>query len=88
MFPWFGTLKAQGDAAALLAEAKYQSFLDARNQLFYQVAAAYHPLYELTSGKRLNRKTSTFWNHIKTLPIQSLKTAPLPWWMCCGLILC
>jgi outer membrane protein, heavy metal efflux system len=24
MFPWFGTLKAQGDAAALMAEAKYQ----------------------------------------------------------------
>jgi len=47
MFPWFGTLKAQGDAAALMAEAKYQEFLDARNQLYYQVAAAYFPLYEL-----------------------------------------
>ena len=34
MFPWFGTLKAQGNAAALMAEAKYQSFLDARKQLF------------------------------------------------------
>jgi outer membrane protein TolC len=47
MFPWFGTLKAQGDAATLMAEAKYQAFLDARNKLFYQVAAAYYPLYEL-----------------------------------------
>jgi hypothetical protein len=28
MFPWFGTLKKQGNAAALMAEAKYQSFLD------------------------------------------------------------
>lgn len=47
MFPWFGTLKAQEDVATLMAEAKYQEFLDARNKLFYQVAAAYYPFYEL-----------------------------------------
>lgn len=47
MFPWFGTLKAQGDAAALLAEAKFQSFIDARNKLYFQVASAYYPIYEL-----------------------------------------
>lgn len=47
MFPWFGTLKAQEDAATLFAEAKFQVFLDARNKLFYQVSAAYYPLYEL-----------------------------------------
>jgi len=47
MFPWFGTLKAQENAASLLAEAKYQVFLDARNTLYYQVAAAYYPLIEL-----------------------------------------
>ncbi|MCO5251906.1 MAG: TolC family protein [Candidatus Kapabacteria bacterium] len=47
MFPWFGTLKAQGDAAALIAEAKFQNFLDARNKLYFQVAAAFYPLYEL-----------------------------------------
>ena len=47
MFPWFGTLKAQEDVATLMAEAKYQEFLDVRNILFYQVAAAYYPLFEL-----------------------------------------
>ncbi|MBY5950268.1 TolC family protein [Algoriphagus marincola] len=47
MFPWFGTLKAQEDVATLMAEAKYQEFLDARNKLLYQVAAAYYPLFEL-----------------------------------------
>ena len=47
MFPWFGTLKASGDAATLNAAAQYQIFLDARNKLYYQVAAAYYPLYEL-----------------------------------------
>lgn len=47
MFPWFGTLKAQGDAAALRAEAKFHEFIDKRNQLYYQVTSAYYPLLEL-----------------------------------------
>lgn len=45
--PWFGTLKARRNAAALNAEAQYQLFLDARNKLQYKVAKAYYPLYEL-----------------------------------------
>tara|TARA_R110002012_G_scaffold252323_1_gene431330 strand:- start:1322 stop:2551 length:1230 start_codon:yes stop_codon:yes gene_type:complete len=46
MFPWFGTLRAQEDAAALMAEAKYQEFLDAKNQLYSQLATVYFPLQE------------------------------------------
>ncbi|MEQ9261905.1 MAG: TolC family protein [Owenweeksia sp.] len=56
MFPWFGTLKAQEDAATLLAEAKYQAFLDTRNKLYYQVATAYYPLYELREWKRIEQE--------------------------------
>lgn len=47
MFPWFGTLKSQGDLAALKAEVKFQNFLDARNKLWFQVASACYSLYEL-----------------------------------------
>ena len=47
MFPWFGTLGAQADVADRLAEAKYAAFLEARNELFFKVRAAYYPLYEL-----------------------------------------
>jgi len=46
MFPWFGTLRAQQDVASLLAEAKYQEFLDAKNQIYNQLAAVYYPLRE------------------------------------------
>ncbi len=55
MFPWFGTLGAQADAATLMAEAKYQAFLDARNQLFFQVSAAYYPLFELNRWQQIER---------------------------------
>ncbi|SEG04909.1 Outer membrane protein TolC [Halpernia humi] len=47
MFPWFGTLKAQKNAASLMAESKFQTFLNTKNQIYSQVASAYYPLYEL-----------------------------------------
>ncbi|WP_339717749.1 TolC family protein [Cyclobacterium amurskyense] len=47
MFPWFGTLRIQGDVATILAEVKYKEFLDARNSLYNQVSAVYYPLLEM-----------------------------------------
>lgn len=67
MFPWFGTLKAQGDAATLMADAKYQTFLDARNQLYYQVAAAYYPLYELNLLKKVEQENTEILDSYKTI---------------------
>ena len=67
MFPWFGTLKTQGHAATLLAEAKYESFLDARNKLYYQVAAAYHPLYELKQWQQIEKKNIAILQSFKTI---------------------
>jgi outer membrane protein, heavy metal efflux system len=74
MLPWFGTLKAQGDAAALLAEARYQSFLDARNQLFYQVAAAYHPLYELRQWKKIEQENINILESYKNIANSKFKS--------------
>jgi outer membrane protein TolC len=73
MFPWFGTLRAQGDAAALLAEAKYQSFLDARNKLYYQVAAAYYPLYELNQWKKIEQENIDILQSYKTISNSKFK---------------
>ncbi|MGX1023553.1 TolC family protein [Psychroflexus sp. MBR-150] len=67
MFPWFGTLKAQGDAATFFAEAKYQAFLDARNQLYYKVAAAYYPLYELNEFIEIELENQRILKSYKTI---------------------
>ncbi|MEK6615085.1 MAG: TolC family protein [Bacteroidota bacterium] len=45
MFPWFGQLKAQEQAAAEMAKAKYESFINNRNKLFYEVKSTYSKLY-------------------------------------------
>jgi outer membrane protein, heavy metal efflux system len=70
MFPWFGTLKAQGDVAALNAEAQFQEFLDARNALFLRVAQAYYPLYELQQMQLLERENIRLLESFKTTTTQ------------------
>lgn len=56
MFPWFGALKAQGNAAALMADAKFQLFMDTRNKLYFKVSAAFYPLYELNEWIKIEEK--------------------------------
>ena len=67
MFPWFGTLKAQGDAAALMAEAKFQLFMDARNKLYFKVAAAFYPLYELNDWIKIEAENISILESYKTI---------------------
>jgi outer membrane protein TolC len=78
MFPWFGTLRAQGNAAALMAEAKYQAFLDARNRLYYQVAAAYYPLYELNQWKEIERENIEILESYKTIGTKKFENGEGP----------
>ncbi len=78
MFPWFGTLKTQGDVASLMAEAKYQLFLDARNQLYYQVAAAYYPLYELNQWKKIEQENIDILESYKTIANSKFKNGTAP----------
>ncbi|MCX2743909.1 TolC family protein [Mangrovivirga sp. M17] len=47
MFPWFGTLKAKGDAAAIAADAQFLEFQNAKSLLYQKLAGYYYPLYEL-----------------------------------------
>ncbi|MDD2475249.1 MAG: TolC family protein [Dysgonamonadaceae bacterium] len=78
MFPWFGTLKAQGNAAALMAEAQYQSFLDARNQLYYEVSAAYYPLYELNRLREIEEKNIDILESYKSIANSKFKNGLAP----------
>jgi len=67
MFPWFGTLKEQESTAALMAESMYKDFLDARNKLYYQVAAAYYPLYELERFKSIETENISILSSYKEI---------------------
>jgi outer membrane protein TolC len=74
MFPWFGTLKARGDVAAFMAEAKYQAFLDATNEVFYNVAEIWYMLYEMNKKQELeldNRSILESYKNIATRKFES-----------------
>jgi outer membrane protein TolC len=73
MFPWFGTLKAQGNAATLMAEAKFQNFIDARNNLYFRVASAYYPLFELNDWTRIEQENIKILESYKTIANQKFK---------------
>ena len=78
MFPWFGTLSAQGNSAALMAEAQYQSFLDAQNQLYYEVSAAYYPLFELNRLQEIEQKNIDILESYKSIANSKFKNALAP----------
>jgi outer membrane protein TolC len=56
-----------------MAEAKYQAFLDARNRLYYQVAAAYYPLYELNQWIEIERENIEILESYKTIANKKLE---------------
>jgi len=45
MFPWFGALKAAKDEASKMALAKFENFRNAKNELYFNVRAAYYKVY-------------------------------------------
>lgn len=73
MFPWFGTLKAQGNAATLMAEARYQSFLDAKNKLYFEISTAYFPLYELREWMKIEEGNIGILESYKTISNSKFK---------------
>jgi outer membrane protein TolC len=78
MFPWFGTLEAQADAASLMADAKYQAFLDARNRLYYSVSEAYYPLIELNRLKAIAQENIEILQSYKTIANSKFKNGVSP----------
>jgi outer membrane protein TolC len=67
MFPWFGTLKAQENVVALEAESKFQSFLNVRNKLYWEVASAYYPLHELRKLQQIEKENIEILKSYKSL---------------------
>jgi outer membrane protein TolC len=52
MFPWFGTLNAKEEQAALMAEAAYEEYSDLKSKTHYQVAAVYYDNWFISQSIR------------------------------------
>ncbi|NVJ87259.1 MAG: TolC family protein [Algoriphagus sp.] len=69
MFPWFGTLDSRKEAANLQAEARYQMFLDAKNQLFYEVKSTWFELYRIQKEIEINRENLEYLKEYERLAL-------------------
>jgi outer membrane protein TolC len=75
MFPWFGTLKAAKDEMSLMANAKYESFLEARLQVFYDVQSTWYELYKINQAIRISDKNLQILKTIERLALIRFRTS-------------
>ena len=71
MFPWFGTLKEKGNVAALLAEANFESYQDARAKLTFEVKKAYFPIYERKALSDVQKENLNLLQSLKSVALKN-----------------
>ena len=76
MFPWFGVLKNARDEMSLMAKAKYESFREAKLQLFYSVQQTWYELQKVRQNIRINEENLKILQSLERLSIVKFKTAP------------
>lgn len=74
MFPWFGTLGAAEEEAALMAKAKYEAFNDAKSMLFFEVKSTWYELYLLQEEIRITEENLEILQTLEKLAINRLKS--------------
>jgi outer membrane protein TolC len=75
MFPWFGLLKAAKDEMSLMAKAKYESFRDAKLQVFYDLQQAWFEIYKVQQDLRISEKNMEILNSLERLSLVRFKAA-------------
>jgi len=78
MFPWFGTLQAKEDVSVLMAEAKFQNYLDLRNQLFFEIKSVYAELYAIEETIQLKKENLTILDSYHELSLSRFKSGNAP----------
>jgi len=77
MFPWFGTIRAAKDEMSLMANAKYESFRDAKLQVFFEVQSTWYDLYKVRQNIRNSEANIEILRTIERLTLVKFRTAPL-----------
>ena len=75
MFPWFGVLKNARDEMSLMAKARFESFRDAKLQVFYDVQRTWYDLYKTDQDIRISEKNIQILKTIERLALVRYKTS-------------
>jgi len=76
MFPWFGVLKYAKDEMSLMAKAKYETFRDAKLQVFYDVQRTWYELNKIKQNIRVSEKNIDLLRTIERLAVVRFKAGP------------
>ena len=69
MFPWFGVLKNGKDEMSLMAKANYESFRDAKLQVFFDVQRTWFELQKLQQNIRISEKNIDILHTLERLSV-------------------
>ena len=75
MFPWFGVLRNAKDEMSLMAKAKYESFREAKLQLFYSVQKTWYELQRVRQTIRINEENLKILQSLERLSVAKFKAA-------------
>lgn len=78
MFPWFGTLKAQKDAATAAAQARFQQYINQRSLLFVDVKTRYAELYVLEKTIALKEENLSILDSYRELAMSGFRSGNAP----------
>ena len=73
MFPWFGVLKYAKDEMSLMAKAKYETFRDAKLQVFYDVQRTWFELNKVKQNIHVSEKNIDLLRTIERLAVVRFK---------------
>jgi outer membrane protein TolC len=74
MFPWFGVLKNAKDEMSLMAKAKYETFRDAKLQVYYDMQRAWFDLYRIRQNIRISEKNVELLKTIERLTLVKFRS--------------
>ena len=75
MFPWFGVLKAAKDEMSLMAKAKFESFREAKLQLYFEVQQSWYELYKTHRALEISTKNLEILHTLERLSLVRFKSA-------------
>jgi outer membrane protein TolC len=77
MFPWFGVLKNGKDEMSLMAKVKFETFRDAKLQLFFELQRTWYELNKIRQNIRVSEKNIALLRTIERLAIVRFKAVSL-----------
>ncbi len=75
MFPWFGVLKNAKDEMSLMAKAKFESFREAKLQVYFDVQQSWNELQKVQQSIRISEKNLEILRTLERLSLVKFKAA-------------